>query len=138
MSTMADSHYIQRFLKIPISSYFSTKLEEYNSIFGQQQIENIYYTISLIETKNKNEKIDHLLRNNIHKCVSWCIKMGLPYNQIANTNIFLFHKNGDFPLDYETLATPKSEVERIDPKGGERSFSKKKGEESQKSSEYDW
>lgn len=90
--------YIQRFLNIPISNYFLTKMEEYNSIFGQQQIENIYYTISLIETKNKNEKIDNLLRNNIHKCVSWCIKMGIPYNQIANTNIFLFHKNGDFPI----------------------------------------
>ena len=99
---LPKNRYIQRFLNIPISNYFLTKLEEYNSIFGQQQIENIYYTISLIETKNKNEKIDNLIRNNIHKCVSWCIKMGIPYNQIANTNIFLFHKNGEFPLyDYE-------------------------------------
>lgn len=89
------TEYIHRFLNIPLSNYFSTKLEEYNSIFGQQQIENIYYTISLIETKNKTEKIEHLLRNNIHKCISWCMKMGVPYNQIANTNIFLFQ------MDYE-------------------------------------
>ena len=37
-----------RFLNISISNYFITKLEEYNSIFGQQQLENIYKTIVLI------------------------------------------------------------------------------------------
>jgi len=38
-----------RFLKVPIPSYFIYKIEEYNAIFGQQQIENIYQTIALIE-----------------------------------------------------------------------------------------
>lgn len=80
---------ISRFLSIPISNYFLTKMEEFNSIFGQQQIENIYYTISLIETKNKTDKIDHLIRNNIQKCVQWCMKYGVGYNQITNTNVFL-------------------------------------------------
>jgi len=81
-------HFVYRFLSISISNHFLSKIEEYNSIFGQQQIENIYYTISLIETKNKIEKIDHLIRNNIQKCVHWCIKYGIPYNQIINTNSF--------------------------------------------------
>ena len=80
---------ISRFLSIPISNYFLTKMEEFNSIFGQQQIENIYYTISLIETKNKTDKIEHLIRNNIQKCVQWCIKYGVSYNQITNINVFL-------------------------------------------------
>ena len=40
---------IYRFLKIPVPSYFVYKLEEYNTIFGQQQIESINQTISLIE-----------------------------------------------------------------------------------------
>jgi len=40
---------ISRFLKIPIPAYFIYKLEEYNTIYGQQQIENIYQTIVLIE-----------------------------------------------------------------------------------------
>jgi hypothetical protein len=58
------------------------KLEEYNSTFGQQQIENIYATISLIENKdfkNKNNKINELNKINIQKCVNWCMKFGLPY-----------------------------------------------------------
>lgn len=36
------------------------KIEEYNAIFGQQQIENINSTISLFSCKNKNEKIETL------------------------------------------------------------------------------
>jgi 23S rRNA U2552 (ribose-2'-O)-methylase RlmE/FtsJ len=81
---------VQRFLNIPISNLFLTKLEEYNSIFGQQQIENIYYTISLIETKNKAEKIETLIKNNIQKSTTWCVKYDVPYNVIVNnTNIFL-------------------------------------------------
>ena len=85
-----NNNCIHRFLNIPISNYFLTKLEEYNSIFGQQQIENIYYTISLIETKNKAEKIDMLIKANIQKCIQWCLKYDVPHNTITgNTNIFL-------------------------------------------------
>ena len=85
-----NNNCIHRFLNIPISNYFLTKLEEYNSIFGQQQIENIYYTISLIETKNKAEKIDTLIKTNIQKCIQWCLKYDVPHNTITgNTNIFL-------------------------------------------------
>lgn len=78
-----------RFLNVPIPNHFLTKLEEYNSIFGQQQIENIYYTISLIETKNKTEKMDHLIKTNIQKCIHWCIRYIVPYNQIIHSNLFL-------------------------------------------------
>jgi len=85
-----NNNYVHRFLNIPISNYFLTKMEEYNSIFGQQQIENIYYTISLIETKNKAEKIDMLIKTNIQKCIQWCLKYDVPHNIITgNTNIFL-------------------------------------------------
>jgi hypothetical protein len=69
-----------RFLKNPIPLYFSSKLEEYNSIFGQQQIDNIYFTISLIETKNKTDKIDNLIKNNIQKSINWCSKHDIETN----------------------------------------------------------
>jgi hypothetical protein len=60
------------------------KLEEYNSVFGQQQIENIYYTLGLIESKGKlNEKIDNLIKLNIQKCIQWCIKHNIPYNDFS-------------------------------------------------------
>ena len=71
---------ISRFLNIPITNLFITKLEEYNSSFGQQQIENIHNTLNLIETKYKNEKMNNLLKVNIQKSIQWCIKHKIPYN----------------------------------------------------------
>jgi 23S rRNA U2552 (ribose-2'-O)-methylase RlmE/FtsJ len=69
---------------------FTSKLEEYNAIFGQQQIENINYTLSLIEKKNKAEKIEHLNRQNIQKCVQWCIKYNVPYNKLMTATVNTF------------------------------------------------
>jgi len=87
---MNIENYIHRFISFPIPIFFVSKLEEYNAIIGQQQIENIYYTISLIKNKNKQDKIDNLIKINIQKCVSWCIKYNIPYyNLLNNTNIFL-------------------------------------------------
>lgn len=80
---------IYRFLNIPICYYFINKLEEYNAILGQQQIENIHYTISLIEHKYKQDKIDNLIKINIQKCIQWCIKNDIEHsNIISNINIF--------------------------------------------------
>ena len=72
--------YIKRFITIPISHCFLIKLEEYNAIFGQKQIENIYYTISLIDNTNKQKKIDNLINVNIQKCIHWCLKYDVEYN----------------------------------------------------------
>jgi len=85
--------FIKRFLNTDISYCFMIKLEEYNAIFGQQQIENIHYTISLIDNKNKHEKIDNLIKLNIQKCIFWCVKNNIPINQFPSSNIFLSHNN---------------------------------------------
>lgn len=82
---------IYRFLSIPISNIFNTKLEEYNAIFGQQQVENIYQTIMLIDNKNNQEKIDNLIKNNIQKSIQWCTRHQIPYNVFlpeSNETIF--------------------------------------------------
>jgi 23S rRNA U2552 (ribose-2'-O)-methylase RlmE/FtsJ len=83
--------FINRFLSIPVSYFFTSRIEEYNAIFGQQQIENIHYTISLIDNKNKQEKIDNLIKTNIQKCVAWCMKYNVLHNTFSptTTNIFL-------------------------------------------------
>ena len=87
---MSNNKYASGFLNISISNHFLTKIEEFNSIFGQQQIENIYYTISLMDTKYKSEKINNLIKVNIQKSIHWCIKHNIPYNMIANkSNMFL-------------------------------------------------
>lgn len=85
----SDSNaHINRFLNIPLSYYFISKLEEYNSILGQQQIENIHYTISLIEIKQKQEKIDGLVKVNIQKCIQWCKKNTVEANVFLTNNMF--------------------------------------------------
>lgn len=93
---ISSQDYIERFINIPIPLSFVIRLEEYNAIFGQQQIENIYYTLSLIKNKNKQEKIDNLIKNNIQKSMLWCIKFNVSYHQLMNdTNIFL--ENEELP-----------------------------------------
>jgi 23S rRNA U2552 (ribose-2'-O)-methylase RlmE/FtsJ len=78
-----------RFLNIDISYLFIKKMEEYNAIFGQKQIQNIHYTLSLMETK-KLDKIEMLIKTNIQKSTDWCIKYNIPHNILNNqTNIFL-------------------------------------------------
>jgi 23S rRNA U2552 (ribose-2'-O)-methylase RlmE/FtsJ len=77
-----DNFYTQRFLSYPIPYIFRTKIEEINAILGQQQIENIYYTISLIEQQQSQEKINTMIRNNIKKCISWCNKHNVPQHTL--------------------------------------------------------
>ena len=78
--------YIKRFLNIDISLYFISKLQEYNAIFGQQQLENIYHTFTIIHNKSKMDKYHSNIRNNILKCINWCNKYGLETN---NTSILI-------------------------------------------------
>jgi len=78
-----------RFLKNPINLLFSTKIEEYNAIFGQNQIENIHYTLSLIDSDKKDEKINVLIKNNVKKSTDWCIKYGVLYNSINISTNFV-------------------------------------------------
>jgi len=69
--------YIHRFLSIDTSLFFTIKLQEYNAIFGQQQLENIYNTFAIINNKNKFEKYSNNIKNNIIKCIHWCSKFNI-------------------------------------------------------------
>ena len=89
MLLLDSTQHIQRFISIPVSFFFISKLEEYNAIFGQQQIENIHYTISIIDNTQKQDKIDNLLKINLQKCTQWCLKHNVDFhNLFSNTNIF--------------------------------------------------
>ena len=86
------SQTINRILNIDIPYYFITKLEEYNAILGQQQIETISATLSIIENP-RNEKLEQIKKNNIKNCIQWCQKNHLSCIQnIQQTNIFLTKK----------------------------------------------
>ena len=95
-----SKNYICKFFKFKIPYYFVNRIEECNAILGQQQIEKINYTISIIETKKNNDKIEHIKKNNIQKCIAWCLKHGLAYNKnIGVTNIFLAENVNLAPTD---------------------------------------
>jgi len=78
----------ERFLNITIPHLFLSKVEEYNSFIGQQQLYNIHYTLSLICNKHKSTKIENLVKQNTQKCIQWCINNNIKYNTITNTNMF--------------------------------------------------
>ena len=77
-----------KLISIPLTLLFTTKVEEYNAIFGQQQIENIHYTLSLMDVKNKNEKLNNLVKTNVKKSMDWCVKYGVLHNSISLSNVF--------------------------------------------------
>lgn len=79
MISFPQNSTIFRFLSCPISYYFYKKIEDYNAIFGQQQIENINITLNLI---NNKKNIDNIIKLHIQKCIQWCIKHNIQYNVI--------------------------------------------------------
>jgi len=79
MIRLPQNQPITRFLTCPISYYFYKKIEDYNAVFGQQQIENINITLDLIHNR---KNIDNLVKINVQKCVQWCNKHNVQYNSI--------------------------------------------------------
>jgi len=87
---LKTSEFISGILPVKLDYFYLNKIEEYNAIFGQQQIENITHTLNLISCKNKSEKIEALKKNNIQKCTYWCEKNNIVHNKnLASTNIFI-------------------------------------------------
>ena len=66
-----------------------TRIEEINVMLGQQQIENIANTVSLIQFK-LYDRLESYKRANVQKCISWCEKYNIPYNKgVVSTNTFI-------------------------------------------------
>jgi 23S rRNA U2552 (ribose-2'-O)-methylase RlmE/FtsJ len=81
---------VHQFLSVPNSLYFCTRIEEFNAIFGQQQIENIHYTLTLIDNRHNQEKIEHLVKTNSQRSINWCMKHNIPYwTNTVVANLFL-------------------------------------------------
>jgi 23S rRNA U2552 (ribose-2'-O)-methylase RlmE/FtsJ len=80
ISAMNDGSNIRRFLTCSIPVRFTNKIEEYNAIFGHQQIDNIQQTIRLIENSFRQDKIDALVKTNVQKCVGWCVNHDVLHN----------------------------------------------------------
>jgi hypothetical protein len=90
---METHPYLLRLFPAPLPYYFVTKIEELNAVLGQQQIESIATTLTLMET-TKHDRLETLRKNNIQKCIGWCQRHRLPYNRsVSSTNIFLSGRN---------------------------------------------
>ena len=61
----STTQYVHRFLNFSIPLCFISKIEEYNAILGQQQLENIHSTLLLIDNIHNQDKIDSLINTNI-------------------------------------------------------------------------
>ena len=80
---------IESLFNFELPYYFINKVEEYNAIFGQQQIENIGSTLNLIDN-SKYDKLELIKKININKCITWCQQYNMEYNSsIQQNNIFL-------------------------------------------------
>jgi 23S rRNA U2552 (ribose-2'-O)-methylase RlmE/FtsJ len=90
-TNITNTTYVHRFLNCPIPLCFVSKIEEYNAILGQQQLENIHSTLLLIDNQYNQDKIESLINTNIQKCILLCTKIGIQHNNFAtsSTNIFL-------------------------------------------------
>ena len=87
---LKENEFITSILDFNLDLYYLNKLEEYNAIFGQQQMENISSTINLMLFKNKTDRLETLKKNNITKCIQWCEKYNIPFHKTQNTaNIFI-------------------------------------------------
>lgn len=83
----------ERLLDESVPYYFLTKIEEFNAIYGQQQLESFDQLINLLNHKNKLERFETLKRSNIQKCIQWCERNQIQYNKMyEKTNIFLHAK----------------------------------------------
>jgi hypothetical protein len=97
-------HNIHSVIDNNISYYFLNKIEESNTVIGQQQIAAYIQIINIFNNKNRDDKIETLKRHHIQKCIQWCEKNKIPHNKFADKiNVFLMLKNKDTNLPYISL-----------------------------------
>ena len=85
---------ITSILNVKVPYMYSCKVQEYNAIFGQQQIETISTTLNLIDT-SKHDRLENMKKSNLQKCVLWCQKHGVPHISVpVNSNVFLTKGKG--------------------------------------------
>jgi 23S rRNA U2552 (ribose-2'-O)-methylase RlmE/FtsJ len=84
-----DDNPICKILNIHLPYLYINKIEDINAILGQQQLENILSTLNILDN-NKPDKLDTIKKNNILKCIQYCIKNKLPYHKNINQhNMFI-------------------------------------------------
>jgi cap1 methyltransferase len=79
-----DSYKITNLFKMKLPNHFIEKMIEINSIFGQNQIENIVSILNYIVDESKNEKTEQIKKTHLSKCAKLCKKYNLPIYEYYN------------------------------------------------------
>ena len=79
-----DLQNITQLIDYDTPAYFIYKINEINLIIGQQQLELCRQLLHIYMGQNQLYKLDQYKQKNIQKCVDWCIKMNIPYNEPTN------------------------------------------------------
>jgi 23S rRNA U2552 (ribose-2'-O)-methylase RlmE/FtsJ len=85
---LPGSFFVTQYLALPIPRFYLSKMEECVSVLGQQQLENIHYTITMIYKNIKPDKIEHIVKMNVSKCIQWCTLNNIFYNAYI-PNVFI-------------------------------------------------
>ena len=72
-----DNIELTSILNLDYPLFYLNKIEEFNAIFGQQQIETIAQTLNLI---NNKKNMENMKKNHIQKSIIWCQKHNIPFN----------------------------------------------------------
>ena len=94
-----STEYIHRFLNINVSRHFKNKIEEYNAIVGQQQMETIQNTLNLIANSAKSDKLESIIKSNVIRCIKWCEKHNVEVNTFTSPSINSFKFSSSPPDD---------------------------------------
>ena len=81
------NHSVSRIFNSEIPYFYLSKIEECNAIIGQQQIENILFTLSLLDNP-KPRRLETIIRRHVVACEKWCAKYGISTNEVTSNNIF--------------------------------------------------
>jgi 23S rRNA U2552 (ribose-2'-O)-methylase RlmE/FtsJ len=93
---------IESLFSFDLPYYFVNKIEEYNAIFGQQQVENIGNTLNLIDNC-KFDKLELIKKSNILKCINWCKQYNMEYTStLLPNNIFLTNRSTSLSTSYRS------------------------------------
>jgi len=105
LSNNFKDKFIYSIISNDIPYYFLNKIEESNSVIGQQQLEAFDQIINIYKNKNRDDKLETLKRNHIQKCILWCEKNQLPHNKfIDKVNIFLTSKKKEIEEEVKVAA----------------------------------
>lgn len=96
----STNKHINSIIQFDLPYYFLNKIDDINLIIGQQQLDLFDQIINILLSKNKEDKLETLKKNNIQKCVQWCEKYKIPCNKFSEKiNIFLPVKK---PTEYKS------------------------------------